>query len=96
VIDSPVVKTTRIGDPERGLEQAPSASPGASICHFLVDTNGLVLAARMYGTDLPDRDGGRRLLGEELRLCRGWSLCGRTARTRAGSASGPKRSEGGE
>jgi putative transposase len=33
-----------------------------------VDTGGLVLAARVHGADLPDRDGGRRLLedGEEL------------------------------
>jgi putative transposase len=33
-----------------------------------VDTNGLVLAARVHGADhLPDRDGGRRLLAEVLR-----------------------------
>ncbi len=31
-----------------------------------MDTNGLVLAARVHGADLPDRDGGPRLLDEVL------------------------------
>ena len=35
--------------------------------HAVVDTNGLVLAARVHGADLPDRDGGRHLLAEGLR-----------------------------
>ncbi len=48
---------------------ASSASPDASGT-LLVDTNGLVLAARVHGADLPDRDGGRRLLAEELQ----WEL----------------------
>lgn len=34
--------------------------------HILVDTNGLVLAARVHGANLPDQDGGRRLLAEDL------------------------------
>ena len=39
--------------------------------HILVDTNGLVLAARVHGAaDLPDREGGRRLLGEGQELPR--------------------------
>ena len=32
-----------------------------------MDTNGLVLAARVHGADLPDRDGGRRLPAEGAR-----------------------------
>jgi transposase len=35
--------------------------------HILVDTGGLLLAARVHGADLHDRDGGRRLLAEDLR-----------------------------
>ena len=31
-----------------------------------MDTNGLVLAACVHGADLPDRDGGRRLLAESF------------------------------
>ena len=38
--------------------------------HILVDTGGLVLAAHVHGADLPDRDGGRRLLGEKRDLPR--------------------------
>jgi hypothetical protein len=34
--------------------------------HFLVEINGLVLAARVQGANLPDWDGDRRLLAEGL------------------------------
>ena len=30
--------------------------------HILIDTNGLVIAARVHDADLPDRDGGRPLI----------------------------------
>ena len=66
VIDSQVVKTTPVGGPERGYDGAKRLAGRKR--HILVDTGGLVLAARVHGADLPDRDGGRRLLedGEEL------------------------------
>ena len=63
VIDSQVVKTTPVGGPERGYDGAKRMAGRKR--HILVDTGGLVLAARVHGADLPDRDGGRRLLGEE-------------------------------
>ena len=86
VIDSQVVKTTPVGGPERGYDGAKRLSGRKR--HILVDTGGLVLAARVHGADLPDRDGGRRLLedGEELPRVELWS--GPMARTRAGFASG--------
>src|SRR5919202_1007379 len=66
VIDSQVVKTSRAGGPERGYDGAKRLAERKH--HLLVDTNGLVLAARVHGADLPDRDGGRRrLLAESLR-----------------------------
>ena len=68
VIDSQVVKTTRAGGPDRGYDGAKRIAGRKR--HILVDTNGLVLAARVHGADLPDRDGGRRLLGEGLGLPR--------------------------
>jgi putative transposase len=34
--------------------------------HILVDANGLVLAVKVHGVDLLDRDGGRQLLAEDL------------------------------
>jgi putative transposase len=68
VIDSQVVKTTRVGGPERGYDGAKRLCGRKR--HILVDTNGLVLAARVHGADLPDRDGARLLLGEKLGLPR--------------------------
>ena len=58
VIDSQVVKTTRSGGPERGYDGAKRLTGRKR--HLLVDTNGLVLAARVHHRadlpDLPDRD----------------------------------------
>ena len=64
LIDSQAVKTSRAGGPERGYDGAKRLA-GRKRHILLVDTNGLVLAARVHGgADLPDRDGGRRLLAE--------------------------------
>ena len=68
VIDSQVVKTTPVGGPERGYDGAKRIAGRKR--HLLVDTNGLVLAARVHSADLPDRDGGRWLLDEQPRLPR--------------------------
>jgi putative transposase len=64
VIDSQVVKTTPVGGSARGYDGAKRLSGRKR--HILVDTGGLVLAARVHGADLPDRDGGRLLLAEDL------------------------------
>src|ERR671910_670061 len=66
IIDSQVVKTTSVGGPERGYNGAKRLAGRKR--HILVDTGGLILAARVHGADLSDRDGGRRLLedGEGL------------------------------
>jgi putative transposase len=64
VIDSQVVKTTPVGGPERGYDGAKRLAGRKR--HILVDTNGLVLAARVHGANLPDQDGGRGLLVEDL------------------------------
>jgi putative transposase len=64
VIDSQAVKTSRADGPERGYDGAKRLAGRKR--HILVDTNGLVLAARVHSADLPDRDGGRRLLAEGL------------------------------
>ena len=57
VIDSQVVKTIRVGGPERGYDGAKRLAGRKR--HILVDTGGLVLAAKVHGADLPDREGGR-------------------------------------
>ena len=64
VIDSQVVKTTPVGGSARGYDGAKRLSGRKR--HILVDTGGLVLAARVHGADLPERDGGRLLLAEDL------------------------------
>ena len=64
MIDSQAVKTSRAGGPERGYDGAKRLAGRKR--RILVDTNGLVLAARVHGADLPDRDGGRRVLAEGL------------------------------
>jgi putative transposase len=68
VIDSQVVKTTPVGGPERGYDGAKRMAGRKR--HILVDTGGLVLAARVHSADLPDRDGGRRLLEDGKELAR--------------------------
>ena len=62
------MKTTPVGGPERGYDGAKRLAGRKR--HLLVDTRGLVLAARVHSADLPDRDGGRRLLGEGQELPR--------------------------
>jgi putative transposase len=62
-IDSQAVKTTPVGGPERGYDGAKRLSGRKR--HILVDTGGLVLAARVHGANLHDRDGGQRLLAED-------------------------------
>src|SRR5688572_533001 len=68
IIDSQVVKTTPVGGPERGYDGAKRLAGRKR--HILVDTGGLVLAARVHGADLPDRDGGKRSLEDGERLSR--------------------------
>lgn len=94
VIDIQVVKTTPVEGPERGYDGAKRLAGRKR--HILVDTNGLVLAARVHGANLPDRDGGRRLLAEDFQrdLPRMQLVWADGAYTRV-SASGPKRSEDG-
>ena len=93
VVDSQVVKTTPVGGPERGYVGAKRLAGRKR--HLLVDTNGLVLAARVHSADLPDRDGRRRLFWARGKSCQGWSCSGPTALTWAGSASGCAASWGG-
>jgi len=55
LIDSQVVGTTPVGGPERGYDGAKRMAGRKR--QILVETNGLVLAARVHGADLHDRDG---------------------------------------
>ena len=64
VIDSQAIKSAGVGGPERGYDGAKRLAGRKR--HLLVDTGGLVLSAHVHAASLHDRDGGQRLLTEEL------------------------------
>lgn len=59
-IDSQSVKTTGVGGEARGFDGGKKISGRKR--HVLVDTQGLVLKARVHGADVMDRDGVKLLL----------------------------------
>src|SRR5919106_1730250 len=72
IVDSQSVKTTRVGGKERGFD--PAKKVDGRKRHLLVDTEGLVLEARVHSARVPDQDGIRL-------LC--WSRCGIASRVSA-------------
>ena len=61
IVDSQSVKTTGVGGQERGFDPAKKVEERKR--HLLVDTEGLVLEARVHSARVPDQDGIRLLLG---------------------------------
>jgi len=60
IVDSQTVKTTGVGGNERGFDPAKQVEGRKR--HLLVDTEGLVLEARVHSARVPDADGIRLLL----------------------------------
>src|ERR687894_350766 len=60
VVDSQSVKTTGVGGNERGFDPAKKVEGRKR--HLLVDTEGLVLKAKIHSAKVPDQDGIRLLL----------------------------------
>ncbi len=60
IVDSQSVKTTGVGGNERGFDPAKKVEGRKR--HLLVDTEGLVLVARVHSARVPDADGIRLLL----------------------------------
>ena len=60
IVDSQSVKTTGVGGKERGYDGAKKVKGRKR--HLLVDTQGLVLEARVHSANLTDRDGIKLLL----------------------------------
>jgi putative transposase len=60
IVDSQSVKTTGVGGKERGFDPAKKVEGRKR--HLLVDTEGLVLEARVHSAKVPDEDGIRLLL----------------------------------
>jgi putative transposase len=61
IVDSQSVKTTRVGGQERGGFDPAKKVEGRKR-HLLVDTEGLVLKAKVHSARIPDADGIRVLL----------------------------------
>jgi putative transposase len=61
IVDSQSVKTTGVGGQERGFD--PAKKVGGRKRHLLVDTEGLVLKAKVHSAKVPDQDGLRLLRG---------------------------------
>jgi putative transposase len=60
-VDSQSVKTTGVGGKERGYDGAKKVKGLER--HLLVDTQGLVLEAKVHRANITDRDGLKLLLG---------------------------------
>jgi putative transposase len=60
IVDSQTAKTTGVGGNERGFDPAKQVEGRKR--HLLVDTEGLVMQARVHSAKVPDADGIRLLL----------------------------------
>ena len=60
IVDSQSVKTTGVGGEQRGFDGGKKVRGRKR--HVLVDTEGLVVEARVHNAKVPDQDGIRRLL----------------------------------
>jgi putative transposase len=65
IVDSQSVKTTGVGGKERGYDGAKKVKGRKR--HILVDTQGLVLEARVHGAEIQDREGIKLLLDTNAR-----------------------------
>src|SRR5919112_4103660 len=60
IVDSQSAKTTGVGGTERGFD--PAKQVAGRKRHLLVDTEGLVLEAKVHSAKVPDQDGIKLLL----------------------------------
>ena len=93
IVDSQSIKTTGVGGTERGYDGAKKVKGRKR--HLLVDTQGLVLAAKVHRANVTDRDGIKLLLEPAVntgfpRLSHLWLDAGYTGQDR-GAFSGWRR-----
>jgi putative transposase len=60
IVDSQAAKTTGVGGEQRGFDGGKQVRGRKR--HILVDTEGMVIEARVHSAKVPDQDGIRRLL----------------------------------
>ena len=65
IVDSQSIKTTGVGGKERGYDGAKKVKGRKR--HILVDTQGLVIEARVHGAQIQDREGLKLLLDTKAR-----------------------------
>jgi len=65
IVDSQSIKTTGVGGKERGYDGAKKIKGRKR--HLLVDTQGLVLEARVHSAQIQDREGIKLLLDKDVR-----------------------------
>ena len=91
IADSQSTKTTGVGGEQRGYDGGKKVRGRKR--HLLVDTEGLVLKAKVHNAKVPDQDGLRLVLkAAREQLPRLSQLCGWTPVTRAEARSGQSRS----
>jgi transposase len=90
IVDSQTTRTTCVGGQERGFDPAKGVEGRKR--HLLVDTEGLVLKAKVHSARVPDEDGIRLLLepvrARFARLSHLWVDAGYQGR---GTLGGPRR-----
>ncbi len=86
IVDSQSVKTTGVGGEQRGFDGGKKVRGRKR--HILVDTEGLVVEARVHSAKVPDQDGIKRLLEPARdrlpRLAHLWVDAGYRGRGRSG------------
>ena len=70
IVDSQSAKTTGVGGEQRGFDGGKQVRGRKR--HILVDTEGMVIEARVHSAKVPDQDGIRRLLEP---AARDWDVC---------------------
>ncbi len=90
IVDSQSARTTGVGGNERGFDPAKKLEGRKR--HLLVDTEGLVLKAKVHSAKVPDEDGIRLLLeSARERLVSAFLTYGSMPATKGGAGDGPRR-----